>query len=259
MEAFLQERGLELSPEKTRLTPIEEGFDFLGQNGCKYNGTLLIKPSKKSVAALLGKVREVVRVNRANAAGVLILQLNPIIRGWAGYHRHVASKETFARVDHQIFQMVWRWARRRHPNKNLRWIKDKYFGLYGGDHWRLFGQVERGGAVKTLYLYKASSVPIERHVKIQMHANPYDPQWELYFEKRLGVKMKGDLRQGRPAASEAVAVPLDTTARNLPCLRPEAHQPHQVAQPPPGLADSGRLRQSREPRSAPSQLPSSSP
>lgn len=197
VEAFLQERGLELSPEKTRLTSIEEGFDFLGQNLRKYNGTLLIKPSKKSVAALLGKVREVVRVNRANAAGVLILQLNPIIRGWAGYHRHVASKETFARVDNHIFQMVWRWAKRRHPNKNLHWIKDKYFGRYGGDHWRLFDQVERGGAVKTVTLYKARGVPIERHVKIQMHANPYDPQWELYFEKRLGVKMKGDLRHRR--------------------------------------------------------------
>jgi len=57
----------------------------------------------------------------------LIIQLNPVIRGWANYHRHVVSKRIFGRIDEQIFQLLWRWARRRHPRKGSRWIKNKYF------------------------------------------------------------------------------------------------------------------------------------
>jgi len=57
VEAFLDERGLQLSQEKTKLTHISEGFDFLGQNVRKYGGKLLIKPSAKNVKAFLDKVR----------------------------------------------------------------------------------------------------------------------------------------------------------------------------------------------------------
>ncbi len=194
-EQFLQERGLELSAEKTRLTHIAEGFDFLSDR----ISASIAAPCSSSRHARASrpcwkKIRQVIRVNRAHTAGELIFQLNPIIRGWANYHCHVVSKRTFTRVDAAIFGMVWHWARRRHRNKNWRWIKAKYFGTYGGDQWRLFGSVVRGGAVKTVYLYKASSVPVRRHVKIQMEANPYDPQWELYFEHRLGVQMASNLR-----------------------------------------------------------------
>lgn len=54
---FMADRGLELSEEKTRITHITEGFDFLGQNVRKYGGKLLIKPAKKSIKSLLDKVR----------------------------------------------------------------------------------------------------------------------------------------------------------------------------------------------------------
>jgi RNA-directed DNA polymerase len=64
VEQFLRDRGLQLSPEKTCITHIEQGFDFLGQNLRKYGGKLLIRPSKKNTHALLDKVRELVRQNR---------------------------------------------------------------------------------------------------------------------------------------------------------------------------------------------------
>lgn len=99
----MRERGLELSSEKTVITHIENGFDFLGQNVRKYQGKLLIKPSKDNVQELLAKVRKIVRENKQTPAGKLIVQLNPIIRGWALYHRHVVSKRTFNSVDHAIF------------------------------------------------------------------------------------------------------------------------------------------------------------
>ena len=120
VEAFLAERGLELSQEKTKITHISEGFDFLGQNVRKYDGKLLIKPSAKNVKAFLDSVRETIRVNRSAKQETLIDLLNPMIRGWANYHRHVVAKKTYAAVDHHIWQALWRWARRRHPNKSCR-------------------------------------------------------------------------------------------------------------------------------------------
>ena len=100
VEQFMSTRGLELSEEKTRIAHIEEGFDFLGQNVRKYNGKLLIKPSKQNVKAFLGKIRGVVKGNKTAHQRNLILLLNPIIRGWAQYHRHVVASQTFASVAH---------------------------------------------------------------------------------------------------------------------------------------------------------------
>ena len=140
VEDFLKERGLELSQEKTRITRIEDGFDFLGQNVRKYHGTLLITPSRKNVKAFLGKIRETVKTHVGVSAGSLIAYLNPLIRGWANYHRHVVSKEVFVEVDHAIFKALWQWAKRRHSHKRHRWIREKYFKTIGGRHWVFSGQ-----------------------------------------------------------------------------------------------------------------------
>src|ERR1035438_8241047 len=103
VEAFLAERGLQLSPVKTRITHVSEGFDFLGQNVRKYGGKLLIKPSCRNVKAFLDNVRETIRVNRSAKQETLIGLLNPMIRGWANYHRHVVAKKTYTTVDYHIW------------------------------------------------------------------------------------------------------------------------------------------------------------
>jgi RNA-directed DNA polymerase len=192
VEAFLSERGLSLSPEKTRIVHIEEGFDFLGQNVRKYQGKIIIKPSKKSVKRFLKKVRTIIKSNPTVTAGRLIFMLNPVIRGWAQYHRHVVSSKIFQDVDHQIHQALWRWAKRRHHNKGKRWIKDKYFHQVEGRKWVFSGEFDR----KPVTLFAAHKMPIKRHTGIRSAANPFDPEWEIYFEKRLGVKMAQNL-QGR--------------------------------------------------------------
>jgi RNA-directed DNA polymerase len=199
VEEFLTERGLELSQEKTRITHIEDGFDFLGQHiRCNNDGKVIITPSKKSVEAVSDKIREVIKKNAQATAGHLIMQLNPIIKGWTNYHRHVSSKRTFVKINTVVFQAIWRWARRRHPNKPLRWIKDKYFTTVRGDRWVFYGTVEgKEEVTQTVYLLKASNVPIKRHTKIKGEANPYDSAWEEYFERRLDVKMDTTLRGRR--------------------------------------------------------------
>lgn len=85
--------------------------------------------------------------------------------------------------------MLWRWCKRRHPNKPAKWVKNKYFIREGGRNW-VFGCKEKG---KTVKLTKASDTPIIRHVKIKADANPYDPTWEEYFEKRQFSLMKQEL------------------------------------------------------------------
>ncbi len=190
VEKFLRERGLELSAEKTRITHIEKGFDFLGQNVRKYKGKLLIKPSTDSVKSLLEKVRRIIKTNKPASAGELIVKLNPIIKGWANYHRHVVSKRVFSQVDRAIFESLWQWARRRHAAKGKQWVAKKYFLHPRTGQWVFFGQVRgKDGAIQTVRLTKASGMPIQRHIKIRGEANPYDPQWEEYFEQRLGVEM----------------------------------------------------------------------
>ena len=98
IKEHLSERGLRLSEEKTEITHIAEGFDFLGQNVRKYEGKLLIQPSKSNVKAFLHKVRTITKECRGHSAATLVRRLNPVIRDWANYHRHVASKGTFAAI-----------------------------------------------------------------------------------------------------------------------------------------------------------------
>lgn len=198
VEQFLRERGLELSPRKTRLTHIEDGFDFLGQNVRKYDGKMLIKPSTRNIDEFLEKVCTTIKIHQHIPAGALILLLNPLIRGWANYHRHVVSKRIFIQVDSAIFKELWRWAQRRHPGKARSWIAKKYFLPATTNRWIFFGQLEgRDGSEQSIHLFKASSVPIKRHVKIRGAANPYDPEWEIYFEARVGVKMADNLKERR--------------------------------------------------------------
>jgi RNA-directed DNA polymerase len=178
---FLTERGLTLSEEKTSITHIQEGFDFLGQNVRKYNETLLIKPAKKSVLSLLSKTREIVKSNPTARTDSLIKMLNPVIRGWANYHQHVVSKETFSSVDHKIWGLLWTWANRRHPNKSKGWIRSKYFTTEGGNQWVFFGLDGKN----QVNIFRASTLPIERHIKVRKVFNPYDPAWKEYQRKRI--------------------------------------------------------------------------
>jgi len=191
---FMAERGLSLSAEKTKLTDIREGFDFLGQNVRKYKGKLIIKPSQRSIKAILTKIRRTIKANPCASAGHLVLLLNPLIRGWANYHRHVVSKKVFNKIDHEVVMALWRWAKRRHRNKSAHWVKAKYFG----HDWVFTGQVKgKDGSKRKVSLFRAVKVPIKRHVKVKAVANPYDPEWEHYFERRLQVKMADKLKSKR--------------------------------------------------------------
>ncbi|MFB2759836.1 group II intron reverse transcriptase/maturase [Shewanella xiamenensis] len=193
VEAFMAERGLTLSQEKTVITHVSEGFDFLGQNLRSYNGKLLIKPSRKNMRNMLGKLKSIVAGNKTATAGNLIMMLNPVLQGWANYHRHVVAKETFNYVDYRMWKMLWKWCRRRHKNRGFLWVKGKYFKSMGTRNWVFSGELEKGKFARLTY---TMDTPIKRHTKIKAEANPYLPEFEEYFEQRLERAWK-DSMHGR--------------------------------------------------------------
>jgi RNA-directed DNA polymerase len=195
---FFKERGLELSQEKTKITHIADGFDFLGQNIRKYNGLLLTRPSKKNVKAFLKDIRETIKGQKQATAYGLITLLNPKIQGWANYHRHGASSKTFVRVDWVIEKALWQWAKRRHPKKGTHWIQKRYFCQIGNQNWCFFGTAkDKDGQTVQKVLCQAAKTPIVRYTKIKGECNPYDPAWKPYLSRRREAKMIRTLR-GRP-------------------------------------------------------------
>jgi RNA-directed DNA polymerase len=186
VEKFLRERGLELSAEKTHVTHIQKGFDFLGQNIRKYGRKLLITPAQKNVQAALTKIRGIIEKNKSATQENLIVQLNPVIRGWANYHRHCVAKRAFARMDFEIWRKLWWWSCRRHPRKNAVWVKNRYYHAIGERMWRFAARtvtVPLGQPSWKRLLY-AGNTPIQRHRKIKGEANPFDPRWRPYFAQR---------------------------------------------------------------------------
>jgi RNA-directed DNA polymerase len=185
IQAWMSQRGLELSSEKTLITSMEDGFDFLGFNSRHYNRKLLIKPSKKKVLAFCKRIgKEISSLNGAKQE-VLIRKLNPILMGFANYYKGVVSKETFGYISHRIWQYLWRWAKRRHPNKNVKWVRKRYFKTIKGNKWTFACTVsDRRGKDKELVLYQIAYTTIERHIKVKGDASPDDSSLREYWEKR---------------------------------------------------------------------------
>jgi len=190
IEVFLKERGLELSMEKTLITHIDQGFDFLGWNFRKYKGKLLIKPSSKSIGNVTQKMSDMIKKGKAWKQEDLIGALNPIITGWTNYHQSVVSKETFSKLDNMVWNMLWRWAKRRHPKKSKSWIANRYWHKEGTRKWVFSTEKNK--------LKRFSDTKIVRHTCLKLNMNPYlDKE---YFDVRR-YKLRARKIAGKPKTS----------------------------------------------------------
>jgi len=181
---FLKPRGLRLSPEKTKIVRIDEGFDFLGQHLQKYRNKLITTPSKESTRSFLNKVRDTIKNCHGLKTSTMIKRLNPIIRGWTNYHRYVQSAAAFSHADTIIFHSLWRWIKRRHPKKSSKWIIKKYFN-HPERKWDFCCKVkDRDGAERLLAVNRASYTKLVRYIKIKGESNPFDPSFKDYFVMR---------------------------------------------------------------------------
>lgn len=189
IESFLKKRALSLSQDKTKITNISKGFNFLGANIRKYNDKLIIQPSKDSVITFLKDIRKTIKSNQTAKTDNLIHLLNQKIRGWSNYHRHICAKKTFRSVSYNIFQALWLWAKRRHPTKNAHWIKDKYFRKEANRNWIFSTKIKgKQGTPSYLDLMEISKVAIKRHTKIRSAARLYDPAYQSYLNSRINNK-----------------------------------------------------------------------
>lgn len=176
LNQFLAERGLTLSEAKTRIVHRDEGFNFLGFTIRRYGHTLLTQPQKEKVQRHLQNVKALLDAHKQMPVEPLIKLLNPLIRGWANYYRHSAAKDTYTALTHRYWQMVWQWAKRRHPNKSSRWVRQRYFKSQGNRNW-VFGSA-------TATLLNPADTPITRYVKVSGRNSPYNPTLRAYWTKR---------------------------------------------------------------------------
>ena len=186
LSSYLKIRGLELAEEKTKITNVKEGFDFLGFNIRTYkNGNknkLLIKPSKKSVKTLKNKISDTFKVCTGNNVGELIRKLNPVIIGTANYWNTQVSKEIFGDIDNYLWIKTRRFLNRLHPKKSNKWKKNQYFkpdiAGQSKDKWIL------SDPSTAKQLTKMKWTPIVRHVLIKHDFTPFDNGLTNYFQKR---------------------------------------------------------------------------
>jgi RNA-directed DNA polymerase len=190
LKPYLNKRGLELAPDKTKVTHISEGFDFLGFNVRRYatkkdgrdSSKLLIKPSKGSIQKFKTSIKDTFDICRGTNVGILITKLNPIIIGTANYWRTVVSKEIFSQMDHYIFTKTVKFLRGLHPMKSWKWKKSRYLksDKYGQsrDLWILTDPV------KSLQINKMAWTEIRRHSQIKYKSTPYDSTLTKYFKAR---------------------------------------------------------------------------
>jgi RNA-directed DNA polymerase len=191
---WLSKRGLTLSPEKTKIVHLTEGFNFLGFNIRLYRASntktgwkLLTKPSKEAVQKHREKMKQEWEAVRGWNIGKILWKLNPIIRGWANYHRTGTAKETFTKLDDWMFYKEVRHVKRTHPHKPKKWQQRKYWGrlnLDRQDHW-VFGDKHTGQ-----HLHKYRWFPIERHILVKGTASPDDSALKDYWQKRNMAKAK---------------------------------------------------------------------
>jgi RNA-directed DNA polymerase len=184
LTAFLQARGLELSEQKTVITSIQEGFNFLGHTLRKYGVKLLITPAKSKVKILRQKISQSITSALGLTQEALLRKLNPLLRGWANYYRNGAANRTFSNLDYHANRILWRWAGRRHPHKSKTWKQRKYFSADGESGVFSVRVTTKKGESRVLKLYRLTSTQIERHLKVRGVAHPYDPNYTEYFEKR---------------------------------------------------------------------------
>ena len=178
IEEFLNIRGLQLSSEKTHITNIYDGFDFLGFNFKKYSkGKLLVRPSKDSIKSFKYKIKKIFKRYRASNVSVLIEKLNPVIRGWGNYYRFANSKNTYSSLDKYIWYKSLQWVKRVHHRRQT----IKYYHKYFKPFFKYKQETLNDGKTSVFAL---SSIAILRYVKIQSEANPFDKQYDLYFLKR---------------------------------------------------------------------------
>lgn len=154
---------------------------------------MLTTPSLKSQKNFRREIKTELAKLKAATQAEVVAKIHPKITGWMHYFKHCAAKKVFKKIDHWLWQTLWKWSKRRHPNKNCKWVKKKYFHRYQGQDW-YFGYWDKKRNTPIFrHLPRMSNIPIKRHVLIKGDFNHYDSQWKSYAESRSVKLMKNTM------------------------------------------------------------------
>ncbi|MEG4553357.1 reverse transcriptase domain-containing protein, partial [Microcoleus sp. N9_B2] len=206
---WLAGMGLELKPEKTRLTHTfknelsedgKAGFDFLGHHIQQYpvgkhrsslgtHGEILglntlITPNKKSSKGHQEEIGRIIKKHRSSPQAALIRDLNPVIRGWTSFYAKSDAKTVgeLAKQDTLTYLKLRRWAKRRCGNINAG--HRLYWHTSGGDNW-VFSTREEGANHLRLLKHSEFECSSTDYVKVKGDKSPYDGDL-VYWSSRMG-------------------------------------------------------------------------
>jgi len=191
IEEFLKARGMRLATEKTRITHLKQGVEFLGCHLCWTRGALRITPARANLQHVLQNIAATIQANPGASPTRLIQVLTPIIRGWTQYYKHLESRELFLELDRQAAQQLWKWAKDQHSGLLKRYRARQYFLPDPGGLRRF---TDHEGHT----LYGARETPYVRYSPIDPACNPYDAQWAQYLKQR-----QADRKQEQASVDEA--------------------------------------------------------
>jgi len=184
VQDFLSIRGLELNHEKSCITSVKKGFDFVGFHFRVYSdksgpkdAKSIVKPTIEGKKRLRSKIKDVVKLNRSS--GEIIKDLNPILRGWANYYKATSAKTTFTSIGKYLWDRTWTWAKRKHRTLNFRDLAERFYTRRGKRKWIFKGELMG----KELTIFLIDRVAIKRH-SLARDYNPYLLDNEDYFQKR---------------------------------------------------------------------------
>jgi RNA-directed DNA polymerase len=201
---WLAPRGLSFNEDKTRIVHLDDGFDFLGFNVRRYDGKLLIKPSKDAVRRVRKRLRDEMQALRGANARAVVKKLNPVIKGWATYYRSVVASKIYNDLDNYMWKLTYKWAKHSHPNKPKTWVVSRYFGRFNSirqDRW-VFGDPLTG-----IYLFKFSWTKIERHIGVTGTNSLDDPSLASYWATRTRRKL--------PATVDRISIALAARQKGI--------------------------------------------
>jgi RNA-directed DNA polymerase len=163
-EVLREHMRLTLSPEKTHVTHVDDGFDLLGfrikRRPWRANKQIAYSfPSERALREVMYRIKTLTKRNTTYLSlDELIHALNPILRGWCNYFRHAASKRCFAYLSYYLWWRVMRWLRVKYPRLTWKQIRRKYWGIKwtGPEGARLAWPAE---VAVTRYRYRGHRIP----------------------------------------------------------------------------------------------------
>ena len=184
--------GLTLSEEKTKITHIYKGFNFLGFTIRKYKRyknkpcvnpsdyILLITPQKKKIQGILRECIGVMNRQKTATQNSLIHLLNPKVIGWANYYRYVVSSQVFGNIDYILWRKTLHWAKRRHSQKSMAWIIEKYYTRQHNTRILRFTDKKAKSTLRTM----SKVFSKKRFVKVKNGMRVYNADHTEYWNKR---------------------------------------------------------------------------